>query len=353
MNILRETVVGRELFDYAFKTYARRWAFKRPEPADFFRTIEDASGEDLDWYWRGWFFSTQPVDIALTGVQTWRVNSERPEIENERDRSEEADDEPTTITAIRNQGIERRTDRFPELIDFYSTFDEHAVTPAEIRERERLLLEIDERDHPLLDTDEYFHVLSFSSNNAQIMPLPLEIEYDDGEIEEIRLPADLWRSDHRSTSTMLIRPKAIVRVTLDPHDEIADVDRSDNTYPPRVDSSRFRLHAEHPRSNPMREARDEEGRKATEAAAAEWAKSISQGSGIPGSGDASPDDGWGQPMLLIMLPNSSNTDAPIARIISVGPDQVAGTLDDLSSEVSADGSMSPMRTAEEHVPPER
>ena len=353
LNILRETVVGRELFDHAFKTYAERWAFKRPEPADFFRSIEDASGEDLDWYWRGWFFTTQPVDIALSGVETWRVNSERPEIENEVDRNEESDDVPTPITATRNEGIERRTDRYPELIDFYSTYDEHAVRPSEIRAREKLLLEIEERDHALLDTKDYFHILSFSSNGAQIMPLPLEIEYEDGEIEHLKLPADLWRSDHRSTSAMLIRPKAIARVTLDPHDEIADVDRSDNIYPPRVDSSRFRLHPDRPGTNPMRESRDEENRVATEAAAAKWAKAISQGSGIPGSGDEAPEDGWGKPMLLIMLPGSLDSKAPMARIISIGPDGMAGTLDDLSGEVSLDGSLSPMRTPEERVPPER
>ncbi|MDG2095081.1 MAG: M1 family aminopeptidase, partial [Phycisphaerales bacterium] len=353
LNILRETVVGRELFDYAFKKYASRWAFKRPEPADFFRSIEDASGEDLDWFWRGWFYSTQPVDIELSGVETWRVNSERPELENELDRAEESMDEPTPITATRNEGVNRRTDRFPELIDFYSTFDEHAVRPAQIRARERLLEQIDSRDHALLDSEDYFHILSFSSNGAQIMPLPLEIEYEDGQLEQITLPADLWRSDHRTTTAMLIRPKAIARVTLDPHDEIADVDRSDNTYPPRVDSNRFRLHADGSSTNPMRQSRDEEARLATESSAGIWAKSISQGSGIPGSGDEAPQDGWGQPMLLIMLPGSYDSDAPMARIVSIGPDGMAGTLDDLSGEVLLDGTLGALRTPEERVAPER
>ncbi|PTB87087.1 aminopeptidase, partial [Pseudidiomarina aestuarii] len=65
LNILREVIMGRELFDYAFKEYARRWMFKRPTPADFFRTMEEASGVDLDWFWRGWFYSTDHVDISL------------------------------------------------------------------------------------------------------------------------------------------------------------------------------------------------------------------------------------------------------------------------------------------------
>ena len=350
-NILRETVVGRELFDHAFKTYARRWAFKRPEPADFFRTIEDASGEDLDWFWRGWFYSTQPVDIKLVGVESWRVHSEVPEVENEEDRREEDEAAPTPITAQRNEGIARRTDRFPELIDFYSTYDEHAVTSADHRARERLLEEIKEQDHDLLDTEDYFHVLRFSSNGGQIMPLPLLIEYEDGETEELMLPADLWRSDHRMTSTMLIRPKAIARVTLDPNDEIADVDRSDNIYPPKLDSSRFRLHPDRPSTNPMRQAQDEEARARTEEIASAWAKRIADGELTPDKDD--PLDGWGRPMLLIMLPGDQDVGAPMARIISDGPDQAPGTLDDLSADVYPDGSMDVMQAAEERVAPER
>ena len=350
-NILRETVVGRDQFDHAFKTYARRWAFKRPEPADFFRTIEDASGEDLDWFWRGWFYSTQPVDIRLTGVETWRVHSEIPEIEKEEDRREEDEDAPTPITTTRNEGIDRRTDRYPELIDFYSTFDEHSVTPADERARERLLEEIEEKDHDLLDTKDYFHVLRFSSNGGQIMPLPLLIEYDDGETEELMLPADLWRSDHRTTSTMLIRPKAIARVTLDPNDEIADVDRSDNVYPPRLDSSRFRLRPERRGTNPMRQAQDEEARARTEEIASAWAKRVADGELAPDKQD--PLDGWGRPMLLIMLPSDQEVGAPMARIVSDGPDQAPGTLDDLSADVYPDGTIDVMRSAEERVPPKR
>ena len=351
LNILRETVVGRELFDHAFKTYSRRWAFKRPEPADFFRTIEDASGEDLDWFWRGWFYTTQPVDLKLSGVETWRVHSEKPEIENELDREEESLDAPTPITASRNAGINRRTDRYPELIDFYNTFDEHAVTPADKRARERLLEEIEEEDEALLDTEDYFHILRFSSNGAQVMPIPLLIEYEDGSTEELTLPADLWRSDHRNTSTMLIRPLAITRVTLDPHDEIADVDRSDNTYPPLVDSSRFRLRPGRGGTNPMRVARNESARDRTQERARDWAREVAQGSGIPGSSPESPEDGWDNPMLLIMLPGSEDPSDPIARIMSNGPDGAAGTLDDLSADVSADGSLAPLRTAEERVSP--
>ena len=75
LNILRETIMGRKLFDYAFKTYAQRWEFKHPEPADFFRTMEDASGEDLDWFWRGWFYGTQPCDISIDSVKAFKYDA--------------------------------------------------------------------------------------------------------------------------------------------------------------------------------------------------------------------------------------------------------------------------------------
>ena len=349
LNILRETVVGREKFDHAFKTYSRRWAFKRPEPADFFRSIEDASGDDLDWFWRGWFYSTQPVDIRLVGVETWRVHSERPAVENEQDRKDEAKAAPTPITEKRNTGIARRTDRYPELIDFYSTYDEHAVTPADERARERLLEQLDEADQSLLETDDYFHILRFSTNGAQVMPLPLLIEYEDGSQEELVLPADLWRSDHRNTSKMLIRPKAIARVTLDPNDEIADVDRTDNTYPPLVDSNRFRLRPDSTRTNPMREARYEEARSQTEKVASAWAVRIAEQQDA--ADDSHPLDGWNRPMLLIMLPGDRAPGDAIARIISDGPDETPGTVDDLSADVYPDGTMAALQSASERISP--
>ena len=66
--LLRNEVVGPERFDAAFEEYIRRWAYKHPQPADFFRTIEDVTGEDLDWFWRGWFYTTGQFDQALVGL---------------------------------------------------------------------------------------------------------------------------------------------------------------------------------------------------------------------------------------------------------------------------------------------
>ena len=137
LNVLRETVIGRELFDQAMHEYTRRWAFKRPEPADFFRTIEDATGRDLDWFWRGWFYDTRPVDISIEDVETFRIAKGAPTPRKDEDRREEAEDEPTTVTELRNADQQYRAGRHPELIDFYSTYDRHDVTPDDERRWEK------------------------------------------------------------------------------------------------------------------------------------------------------------------------------------------------------------------------
>src|SRR5690606_10000221 len=116
LNILREIVLGRELFDFAFRTYAERWMFKRPTPADFFRTMEDASGIDLDWFWRGWFFSTDRVDVSVESVEEWLLDTRNPEVEKPKEKARE--EKPETLAEIRNRDLERRVEEYPELKDF-------------------------------------------------------------------------------------------------------------------------------------------------------------------------------------------------------------------------------------------
>ena len=105
-HILRDTVIGRERFDFALKEYARRWKFKRPTPADFFRTIEEASGTDLDWFWRGWFYTTDHVDIALDSIYKLRIDTENPDIDLRR-RREELANEPKRIGVTLNEEQDR------------------------------------------------------------------------------------------------------------------------------------------------------------------------------------------------------------------------------------------------------
>ncbi|HEX8247233.1 MAG TPA: M1 family metallopeptidase, partial [Pyrinomonadaceae bacterium] len=119
LNILRETVLGRDLFDFAFKEYSRRWKFKRPQPADFFRTMEDASGTDLDWFWRGWFYSTDHVDISIENVRLFQMDTKNPEVEKELQRKQ-ANAEPRTLSQQRNEALPKRIDQYPSLRDMYN-----------------------------------------------------------------------------------------------------------------------------------------------------------------------------------------------------------------------------------------
>ena len=351
LNVLRETVVGRELFDHAMHAYTQRWAFKRPEPADFFRTIEDASGRDLDWFWRGWFYDTRPVDISIDSVETWRVSSGEPSSSKAADKAEQDREEPTTVTEQRNAEVARRTDRFPELIDFYSTFESHDVTPADQRAWDKLLEELEEKDRRLLETEALFHVIRFNTNGGLVMPLPLRITYEDGTTESLTLPADLWRSDHRRAAKMLIRDKAISHVMLDPNDELADVDRSDNRYPPEIEGSRFGLNPERKTSNPMRDAGNEAKRAETAETMAAWATAVARrlidsNDRIEALFTASPPrDGWGNPVGITVL--AGDDASSIARLVSAGPDGLHGTPDDLSTTLTPNGTLTPLRTAAE------
>ena len=134
LNILRESVLGREQFDYAFKQYARRWMFKRPTPADFFRTMEDASGQDLDWFWRGWFYGTNHPDISIEGIRQYIVDNRDPYTSKGR-KKEKRDNEPQRLFQKRNKSLPKRVEAFPELKDFYNEYDE-----LEVAEKDRNVL---------------------------------------------------------------------------------------------------------------------------------------------------------------------------------------------------------------------
>ncbi|MEM7455556.1 MAG: M1 family metallopeptidase [Planctomycetota bacterium] len=253
LNILRETILGRELFDFAFKEYAQRWKFKRPMPADFFRTMEDASGVDLDWFWRGWFYSTDHVDIAITGVRQFNINSGNPDIENGI-RREERDSSPLTLSAERNADLPKRTDDFPELLDFYNSYDELDVTDRDEAEFKRFIDSLSEEERALLEDKRNFYLIDYENVGGLVMPVIIELEFEDGTTEVIRYPAEIWGRDHERVSKMIITEKVLTSITLDPRLETADVDTTNNYFPPRISRSRFELYRDSRRPNPMQEA---------------------------------------------------------------------------------------------------
>ena len=252
LNILRETILGRELFDFAFAEYARRWMFRNPMPADFFRTMEDASGVDLDWFWRGWFYSTDHTDLGITGMRVYSMRSSDLEREAALDKADR-DDEPVSVTEQRNADLPKRSDRFPELLDFYNEYDELDVSPEDRRRYERFLQRLEDDEAEYIDLDLLFYVVDFENVGGLVMPLILQLDYADGTSEEVRIPAEIWVKDGERVSKLLVAEQPISKITLDPHLETADVDLNNNTWPPEPVESRFRMFKRRQQRNPMQE----------------------------------------------------------------------------------------------------
>jgi hypothetical protein len=281
LNVLRETVMGRELFDFAFRQYARRWRFKRPQPADFFRTLEDASAVDLDWFWNGWFYSTDRCDLALSGVEVRRIDTRDPELEKER-RRREREAEPRTLTQRRNEPLRKRIDDFPELADFYNEYDALDVTEKDREEYAKLLEGLKPEDLELLKSELRFYVVSIENVGGLVSPVILEATYEDGTAEELRIPAEVWRRNPKTVTKLIATTRTLAKLVLDPHLETADADLSNNVHPPRIEETWVQLRSGGGRfdrggDNPMREARDAAEKAAKAAAKAGEAKDPAQG----------------------------------------------------------------------------
>ena len=258
LNILRETIMGRELFDYAFKTYSERWAFKHPTPADFFRTMEDASAVDLDWFWRGWFYTTDHVDISLDQVNWFKVNTGNPEIENPFAKAQQEKNN-TFIGDTRNQTLipETLDESDPASIDFYTTYDPFHTSILDKEDYLNNIQNLGEAELDILNADKNYYELQFSNLGGLVMPVILEFEYIDGTKEVVRIPAELWKSNNEHVSKVFVFDKELARVTLDPYLETADVDRNNNYWPARVEPTRFQLFKDRNRrqENPMQRDR--------------------------------------------------------------------------------------------------
>lgn len=237
--VLRETVMGRELFDAAFKEYANRWRFKRPTPYDFFRTMEEVSGVDLDWFWRGWFYSTDHVDIALDKVVQARLDTRNPEVEQPW-RKAQAEREPASLTTSRNTG---RTvvESDPATRDFYDEVDEFTPTVKARKAYAKALAEMDPEEREALAVKDNFYHFSFRNIGGLVMPVPLKLEYADGSTEIIRIPAEVWRKNPLAVTWQHVTPKTLKSAEVDPMWEIADADRSNNHYPRRIEPATLKV----------------------------------------------------------------------------------------------------------------
>ena len=242
LNILRETIMGRELFDHAFKIYCERWAFKHPTPADFFRTMEDASAVDLDWFWRSWFFTTDHVDISLDEVNWYELNTMNPEVEMPAQKA--ADDKADEfIGDTRNRELVDETvnERDNDIDDFYAKRDIYAVDALHRKEYEEFKEGLTEEELKLLNSGMQFYELKFSNIGGIPMPLILRFTFSDGSEEVIRIPAEVWRRSEHEVTKVFMFEKKVDNVRMDPFLETADTDLNNNSWPEERQPTRYQL----------------------------------------------------------------------------------------------------------------
>ncbi len=246
LNILRETVLGRELFDYAFKVYAQRWMFKHPTPADFFRTMEDASGVDLDWFWRGWFMTNDHVDIALNNVSWYTLNTLNADKEMIF-REMQYKTQPKNISSIRNKEAIKETEneRTPSLNDKYTNRKPGDLTEREKEKYQQKYESLSEKDKALLNKGYNFYQLDFENIGGLVMPIILEFTFKDNSTKLIRIPAEIWKQNNFNVSKVFIFEKEVTAVQMDPYIETADTDTGNNSWPAKLVPSRFSVFNEY------------------------------------------------------------------------------------------------------------
>lgn len=261
LNILRETIMGRELFDFAFKEYCRRWAFKHPTPADFFRTMEDASGMDLDWFWRGWFYGIETVDISLDSINWYKVdvkNNPKSKKQTWPNKTEKPFDH---ISKIRNEseGVEFAVDKDPELVDFYTNYQpwetEDSVQENSVKLYDETYTKKEKKE---LFGDNNYYELFFSNKGGLVMPVIIEWEFQDGTKEIERIPVEIWRKNENEFKKVFMKTKEVKAIRIDPYKETADVDESNNNWPIKKLPNRFQVYKQHKfdaPDNPMQKAK--------------------------------------------------------------------------------------------------
>jgi hypothetical protein len=230
LNILRETVMGPELFDYAFREYANRWKFKHPTPEDFFRTMEDASAFDLDWYWRGWFYTTDYTDIGVKEVKKFYVSSEPNEYAKMMAKryGMELEDLPPLVYMVEEGSDEYVEDmKNGTLLENSTTLNEYVMDNFSEEERKNM------------KEPKYFYNVTFEKPGGLVMPIIVEYTYADGTSKTETYPAQIWRLNDKEVSKSVASDKEIVKITVDPNLETADVDTSNNSWPIEVKQSDF------------------------------------------------------------------------------------------------------------------
>jgi hypothetical protein len=273
LNILRETIVGRELFDNAFRTYAKRWEFKSPTPADFFRTLEDATGEDLDWFWRGWFYGTDACDISIDSVKHSIPDLTAiptPDTTVMRQLPKPAVNPFEDLSKIRNKedkNIAFATDKDTSLRDFYWKYDRESEKYDSTRYPVMVKAQTEQLDEEGKNkyANKHLYEVSFSNKGGLVMPIIIEWTYKDGTKEIERIPAQIWRKNEKSVTKTFMKDKEVASIKLDPYKETADIDESNNVFGNIKEPSKFKLFKQKqnvipaPGINPMQKAKEKKG----------------------------------------------------------------------------------------------
>ena len=245
LNILRETIVGRELFDFAFKEYSKTWMFKHPTPSDFFRLLENATAVDLDWFWRGWFYGTDPVDISIDKVTWFTLDSKNPEIEFPL-KKRKKEEEPFQTWQKRNEiDIQETVVETDELAnDFYNKFDPYEVTILDkedfIKYRDSSVVE--PREKEIYNSNLNYYEIKFSNVGGLVMPIILQLDYGDSTSYIIRIPAEIWKMNRNQITKIFATKKQVTSFTLYPRLETADIDLVNNHWPRKMIQSKFELY---------------------------------------------------------------------------------------------------------------
>ncbi len=245
MNILRETIMGRKTFDYAFKEYSRRWAFKHPTPEDLFRTLEDASAVDLDWFWRGWFYGTDPVDISLDSVKSFKadVDSQPKPVTYSNTIYHNKPYEDISRVRNRDQWVKFEVDQDTSLKDFYSTYKAYEVTPQEIQIQTLYSDTLSSSQKQTLLGSNQFYELSFTNKGGLVMPIIVEWTFADGTKEIDRVPAYIWRKNEDHVTKVFMKSKEVREVRLDPFRETGDINEGNNTCAIKVVPTPFQIYS--------------------------------------------------------------------------------------------------------------
>jgi hypothetical protein len=225
LNMLRETIMGPELFDKALKEYAQRWAFRHPKPADFFRTLEDASAVDLDWFWRGWFYSTDVCDQSIDKVRWFRVRKDQNSVENKGKSVKSGD-----LASVGGN---------PNPDDFSGGPQPFSVIPTDNRFYGDFQSRVDDKALIAKMEDKNFYEITLTNKGELVMPVIIEWTYKDGTKEIEKIPAEIWRNNEKTVTKVFIKDKEVTDIRLDPKEETSDIKTDDNVFPRGANGNKF------------------------------------------------------------------------------------------------------------------